>query len=116
MSDTDVCSLAEKDCVPCRGGVPPMEREEIDTYLPQLHPDWSLNAAGHLERQFQTEDFAQALALANVLGAIAEAQWHHPDLTVRWGGVGVEIWTHKIDGLVESDFVLAAHFDQAVEP
>ncbi|MBM65317.1 MAG: 4a-hydroxytetrahydrobiopterin dehydratase [Myxococcales bacterium] len=115
MADGEACALAEKDCVPCRGGVPPMGAEEIAEYLPQLDPSWSINEAGHLERQFETEDFAQALALANALGAIAEAQWHHPDLTVRWGSVGVEIWTHKINGLTESDFVLAARFDRAAE-
>ena len=105
MSDTDVCLGRKRLCsLPRRCAAVGAGRNR---YLSAAtDPDWSLNAAGHLERQFKTEDFAQALALANA-GAIAEAQWHHPDLTVRWGGVGVEIWT-KIDGLVESD-CLAAH-------
>ena len=115
MGDGLSCSLADKDCVPCRGGVPPMAVAEAQRYLKELDPDWSLNREGHLERSFETEDFAQALALANALGAIAEAQWHHPDLTVSWGCVRVEIWTHKISGLTESDFVLAAHFDRQVQ-
>ena len=68
----------------------------------------------HLEAEFLFSDFAEALAAVNRLGAIAEAEWHHPDLLVAWGKVGVKLWTHKIDGLAEADFVLAAKFDRAM--
>lgn len=105
--------LADKACVPCRGGVPPMERVEAERLLTQLDEGWVLNEAGHLERTFEFDDFAGALEFANRIGAIAEAEKHHPDLYVSWGRCRVEIWTHKIGGLTESDFYLAAKADRA---
>jgi 4a-hydroxytetrahydrobiopterin dehydratase len=105
--------LADKACVPCRGGVPPMERSEAERLLAQLDEGWRFNDAGHLERAFEFDDFADALAFANRVGEIAEAEKHHPDLHVSWGRCAVEIWTHKIAGLTESDFYLAAKTDRA---
>lgn len=110
---TDSCELADRDCVPCRGGVPPMERDEAEKMLTQLSDNWSLNAAGHLERTYPFSDFMGALNFANAIGAIAEEQGHHPDLYVAWGRCGIEIWTHKINGLAEADFILAAKADRA---
>jgi 4a-hydroxytetrahydrobiopterin dehydratase len=106
-------ALADNQCVPCRGGVPPLPRERIDALLKELEPGWNLSPAGHLLRSFEFRDFAGALAFANRVGAIAEREGHHPDLHVAWGRCGVEIWTHKIDGLTESDFFLAAKADRA---
>jgi 4a-hydroxytetrahydrobiopterin dehydratase len=106
-------SLADQRCVPCRGGVPPLPQGRADELLKQLEPGWALNGAGHLERRYEFKDFAAAMAFANRVGDIAEEQGHHPDLHVSWGRVGVEIWTHKIDGLTESDFFLAAKADRA---
>jgi 4a-hydroxytetrahydrobiopterin dehydratase len=108
-------SLAEKKCVPCRGGVPPMEWSKAQELLYQLQPGWHVTAQGHLERLYNFPDFAQALAFANKVGAIAEEEGHHPDLYIAWGKCKVEIWTHKIDGLTESDFYLAAKADRARE-
>jgi 4a-hydroxytetrahydrobiopterin dehydratase len=93
--------------------VPPLTKARIDELLPQLETGWSLNSAGHLVRDYEFGDFAAAMAFANRVGDIAEEQGHHPDLHVSWGRVGVEIWTHKIDGLTESDFFLAAKTDRA---
>jgi 4a-hydroxytetrahydrobiopterin dehydratase len=106
-------ALADNQCVPCRGGVPPLPRPKIDELLAQLEAGWTLNDAGHLLRVYEFPDFATAMAFAVDVGDIAESQGHHPDLHVRWGGVGVEIWTHKISGLTESDFFLAAKVDRA---
>jgi len=105
--------LADQQCIPCRGGVPPLPRERIDALLAQLEAGWTLTSAGHLSRSYEFRDFAQAMAFANRVGDIAEQQGHHPDLYVAWGKCGVEIWTHKIDGLTESDFFLAAKADRA---
>ncbi|MGD8495771.1 MAG: 4a-hydroxytetrahydrobiopterin dehydratase [Gemmatimonadales bacterium] len=105
--------LAEQTCVPCRGGVPPMEADEAERLLAELDDDWTVVETHHLEREFEFPDFAAALAFTNAIGEIAEEQGHHPDIHLSWGRVGVEIWTHKIDGLTESDFVLAAKFDRA---
>jgi 4a-hydroxytetrahydrobiopterin dehydratase len=109
-------SLAEKSCVPCRGGVPPMEPNKVDEMLGQLDPGWrGTHDRTRLERTFSFKGFAPALAFANKVGDIAEAEGHHPDLHVRWGGCTVEIWTHKINGLTESDFILAAKADRAYQ-
>ena len=107
--------LAEQTCVPCRGGVPPMEAAEADRLLARLDDGWQVVETHHLERAYEFPDFARALAFVNAIGAIAEEQGHHPDVHLSWGRVAVEIWTHKIDGLTESDFVLAAKFDRAYE-
>jgi len=108
-------SLADLKCVPCRGGTPPMGRKKAEELLRQLSPGWQLNADGHLERSFPFKDFVQALAFANQVGAVAEVEGHHPDLHVAWGKCRVEIWTHKIQGLTESDFYLAAKADRAYD-
>jgi 4a-hydroxytetrahydrobiopterin dehydratase len=105
-------SLADQHCIPCRGGVPPLPRERIDELLQELEPGWTLNDDGHLLRSFEFPDFARALAFANRVGEVAEAEQHHPDLHVAWGRCEVEIWTHKISGLTDSDFYLAAKVDR----
>jgi 4a-hydroxytetrahydrobiopterin dehydratase len=102
--------LAERSCVPCRGGVPPLGVDEITPLLAQLD-GWKVVDNHHLEKCYKLEDFAQALELVNRIGAIAEEQGHHPDLVLAWGRVEVKIWTHKINGLTESDFILAAKCD-----
>ena len=105
-------SLADKQCVPCRGGVPPLEPAKVQELLRQLDQGWALNADGHIERLYEFKDFAEALAFVNAVGAIAETEGHHPDLYLAWGRCKVEIWTHKIHGLTESDFYLAAKADR----
>jgi len=106
--------LAKKQCVPCRGGVPPFGAKEISALLLQLEA-WTVENEHHLTKTFKFPDFVSALAFVNRVGALAEQQAHHPDIYLAWGKVGVEIWTHKINGLTESDFVLAAKID-ALEP
>ena len=103
-------NLADKTCVPCKGGVPPMKGDEIAAMLSQLR-GWGVEKEHHLLRTFTFPDFVTALAFVNKVGALAEAQGHHPDIYLAWGMVRVEIWTHKINGLTESDFVLAAKID-----
>jgi 4a-hydroxytetrahydrobiopterin dehydratase len=103
--------LAEKHCVPCRGGVPALKGGDLESLRNQLGSDWRVVKEHHLERSFKFPDFAKALAFANCVGGIAEKEGHHPDLLVRWGEVVMTVWTHKIDGLTESDFVLAAKAD-----
>ena len=103
-------SLAEKHCVPCRGGVPPLHGEELEKMKAQL-PDWQVVDGHHLTRSYTFPDFKTALDFVNRAGAIAEEEGHHPDLYLAWGKVDVKTWTHKIDGLTESDFILAAKLD-----
>lgn len=104
--------LAEKECEPCHGGVPPLEGEEITSLLDELPAGWSAVDEHHLEKTFEFEDFVSALAFVNRVGELAEDQGHHPDLHLSWGEVGVKIWTHAIDGLSENDFVLAARIER----
>jgi len=103
--------LANKHCVPCRGGVPPLAGAALDDLKAQL-AGWEVVREHHLEKTYTFPDFQKALVFVNRAGAIAEQEGHHPDLHLSWGKVGVEIWTHKIDGLTESDFILAAKIDQ----
>ena len=105
--------LAKQQCVPCKGGVPPLAHEAIVSLLDRLGGGWQAAADHHLEKDYTFNDFAEALAFTNLVGAIAEEQGHHPDIYLAWGRVGLKIWTHKIDGLTESDFVFAAKADEA---
>jgi len=108
--------LARKTCTPCKGGVPPLSDSEIEKLLEELD-GWSVlekNESHHLVKELTFPDFIQALAAVNRIGSLAEEQGHHPDLHLAWGRVRVEIWTHKINGLTESDFILAAKIDEVV--
>jgi 4a-hydroxytetrahydrobiopterin dehydratase len=104
-------ALADKKCVPCRGGVPPLKGGELE----KLHrdvPKWKVEKEHHIHREYGFPDFKQALDFVNRVGAVAEEQGHHPDIFLAWGKVGVTLWTHKIDGLTESDFIMAAKIDR----
>jgi 4a-hydroxytetrahydrobiopterin dehydratase len=92
-----------------------MERSRAEELLRELDDGWRLNAEGHLERAYSFENFAKAMAFANRVADVAETEGHHPDLHIAWGMCKVEIWTHKIRGLTESDFYLAAKADRALE-
>ncbi|HUA61178.1 MAG TPA: 4a-hydroxytetrahydrobiopterin dehydratase [Verrucomicrobiae bacterium] len=105
-------SLAEKHCAPCRGGVPALEGDELEKMLTQIS-GWQVVNQHHLTKSFSFPDFRTALEFVNRVGGIAEAEGHHPDLFLAWGKVDVKIWTHKVDGLTESDFILADKIDQA---
>lgn len=104
--------LTQKSCVPCRGGVPPLKGEELARLQAEL-PEWQVVDEHHLRRTFSFPDFASALGFVNRAGAIAEQEGHHPDLGLSWGKVDVTTYTHKIDGLTESDFILAAKIEEA---
>jgi 4a-hydroxytetrahydrobiopterin dehydratase len=107
--------LAGKTCVPCRGGVPPMERSEAERYL-QEAPGWALMDQGkRIERKFTFKNFEQALAFVNRVGGLAEDEGHHPDITFGWGHATVSLHTHKIKGLHENDFIMAAKINRLVE-
>ena len=103
--------LAERQCVPCRGGVPSLTAEEIKPLAEQI-PDWEVVNQHHLQRSYEFSNFREALEFVNRIGALAEAQGHHPDICFGWGNAEISIWTHKINGLTESDFILAAKIDK----
>src|SRR5437899_3577218 len=103
--------LADKKCVPCRGGVPPIKGRELQGLL-KVVPKWTVVNEHHLTRAFEFPDFKQALDFVNRVGALAEEQGHHPDILLTWGKAEITLWTHKIDGLTESDFIMAAKIDR----
>ena len=102
--------LASKTCVPCRGGVPLLAGKELEALAKQV-PGWKVTRGHHIVREFTFPDFRQALAFVNKVGEMAEQQGHHPDILLSWGKAEITTWTHKIDGLTESDFILAAKID-----
>ncbi len=103
--------LAKKDCVPCKGGVPPLAGDALRQLSNQLDEGWQVINGHHIEKLYSFKNFREALDFTNQVGELAEEQNHHPDLHLAWGKVRVTIWTHKIDGLTESDFVFAARTD-----
>jgi 4a-hydroxytetrahydrobiopterin dehydratase len=102
--------LADRQCVPCRGGVPPLAGDEI-TKLQSRLDGWEVVDEHHLRKEHKFKDFKEAQAFVNRAGDVAEQQGHHPDICYGWGHAEITIWTHKIDGLTESDFILAAKID-----
>jgi 4a-hydroxytetrahydrobiopterin dehydratase len=107
--------LAKKECVPCRGGIPPLKGKALQELLAAVGNGWQLVGEHHLEKEYKFGDFRQALDFTNQVGEMAELQGHHPDIYLAWGKVKVTIWTHKIDGLTESDFIFAAKTDQLLQ-
>jgi 4a-hydroxytetrahydrobiopterin dehydratase len=103
--------LASQTCVPCRGGTPPLKGEELDDLWRQI-PGWEVVEEHHLRRRFRFKNFREALDFVNRVGELAEEQGHHPDVGFGWGYAEVTVYTHKIDGLTESDFILAAKISE----
>lgn len=106
------CDLTKKSCVPCKGGVPPLKGETLATLFNQLKKGWQVVDEHHLEKTYLFRDFKEALAFTNKVGELAEREGHHPDIYLAYGKVKISLWTHKIDGLSESDFILAAKCDE----
>jgi 4a-hydroxytetrahydrobiopterin dehydratase len=105
-----VSALADQSCVPCRGGVAPLDANAIEPLLAQLE-GWHVVDGRKLSKSYRFANFATALAFVNRVGAVAEEQGHHPDIYLAWGKVTIDVWTHKINGLTESDFIFAAKCD-----
>ena len=107
-----IMTLADRSCVPCRGGVAPLAAEEAETLRAQT-PLWRLAEGGRrIERRFRTRSFADAFAFVGAVAALAEAEGHHPDIRFGWGYADLSLCTHVIDGLHANDFVLAAKIDR----
>ena len=107
----EVGDLIHRNCVPCRGGVPPLEGEAVRRLLREVDA-WEAVQEHHLVKTFRFKNFKTALDFVNEVGELSEREWHHPDLALAWGRVDVTIYTHKIDGLSDNDFILAAKIDR----
>ncbi len=103
--------LVQKKCMPCVVGAKCLQGEELKSYMKLVNGDWILDKEHHIEKQYAFRNFRQALAFVNAIGRIAEEEGHHPDLHLSWGQVKVFLWTHKIGGLCENDFIMAAKID-----
>jgi len=108
--------LAERECIPCQGGVPPLKGKDLARLVTELDGGWQVVGDHQLEKEYRFKDFRSALDFTNKVGDLAELQGHHPDIYLAWGKVKLTIWTHKVNGLTESDFVLAAKADRLVAP
>mgnify|MGYP001174324666 FL=1 len=108
----EMSELNQKKCIPCQGGVPPMNKDEIAELIPKIDAGWQVIDDHHLRKAWAFPDFSKALEFVNSAGQICEEEGHHADFELGWGRVIVKIYTHKINGLVESDFILAAKIDQ----
>ncbi len=106
--------LSEKNCVPCKGGIPAFDSDQIANYLKEVK-GWAVVENHHLTKTYSFPDFKTGLAFVNRVGELAEQQDHHPDISLSWGKVRIDIWTHKINGLSENDFILAAKCDELVK-
>ncbi len=106
--------LAAKQCVPCKGGVPPLEGEKLQSLASQLGQGWRVENAHHLEKEYRFKNFREAFEFTKRVAEMAEEQNHHPDIYLAWGKVRLTVWTHKIDGLTESDFIFAAKADKCI--
>jgi 4a-hydroxytetrahydrobiopterin dehydratase len=105
-------ALAEKECVPCKGGAQPLKGQELARLAGELGSGWRVVDEHHLEKEYKFRDFKTALGFTNKVGELAEAVQHHPDICLAWGKVKLTLWTHKINGLSESDFVFAAKAEE----
>lgn len=104
--------LANKKCIPCKGDVPPLKGHDLTLFLDKLANGWRSIEEHHLEKKYDFPNFRQALDFTVRVGELAEQQGHHPDIHLAWGKVILTVWTHKIDGLTESDFIFAAKADR----
>lgn len=109
-------SLAALDCKPVKKGAPALRGDALEGFAAKLGRSWQVVDGHHLTKQFDFKDFRQALEFTNRIGALAEAQDHHPDIALSWGKVGVTLWTHAVGGLSENDFILAAKVDGLPRP
>lgn len=105
------CLLQDRACVPCRGGVPSLHGAALQELSEQLGTDWDVVDDHHLTKTIRFKNFRQALHFTNAVGELAEAEGHHPEITLAWGRVTLRVWTHSANGLTESDFILAAKID-----
>ena len=114
MKDPESCDLSAKSCVPCRGGVPALKGKDLHPLHSQLRGGWKIIQEHHLSKTYEFSNFIDGLKFVDRVGAVAEQEGHHPDIYLTWGKVRVDIYTHKVDGLTESDFILAAKADKAL--
>jgi 4a-hydroxytetrahydrobiopterin dehydratase len=112
MAENESCSLADRNCIPCKGGIPPLKGEALRQYQNELAGGWEVIDEQRLEKTYKFKNFRQALDFTIRVGELAESVNHHPDIFLAWGLVKLTIWTHKIAGLSESDFIFSAKADR----
>ncbi len=114
MNRSDSGSLTEKKCVPCRGGISPLTGAPLKELNDQIL-DWKVIEEHHILKSFKFKNFRMALEFVYKVGNLAEIEWHHPDINLSWGKVDIKLYTHKIDGLSQNDFIMAAKIDELLK-
>lgn len=109
-------ALSQKNCSDCKTATHCLTSDEVKNLMKKVDKDWKVVSDRHIEREFRFPDFAKALAFTNKVGALAEIEGHHPDIQLSWGKVVVQLWTHKVNGLTNSDFILAEKIDHINHP
>ena len=104
--------LTQKKCIPCEGGMPPLNEGEIEKLLKHVN-GWDVED-GRLTKQFNFKDFREAMGFVNKIAEVAESEGHHPDIMIHYSQVNIELWTHAINGLSENDFIIAAKIDELI--
>ena len=104
--------LVQKQCIPCRGGIPPLKGDALQALFDQLEKSWEMLDEHHLQKDYAFDSYREAVRFTNLIADLAESEGHHPELLLSFRNVRVSIWTHKIDGMVENDFIFAAKSDQ----
>ncbi len=104
-------NFANKKCIPCHGGMLPLKREQLEPLLKQLSKGWLVIENHHLEKDYKLSSFREVLKLVNMIGELAEKEGHHPDIFLSYDKLKIKLWTHKINGISESDIILAAKID-----
>jgi len=104
--------LADEPVEPAGDDAEPLTEDEYADHFGELGDAWEVVDGHHLEASYEFPDFESALAFTNDVGELAEREWHHPDISLSWGEVGVELWSHEVGGLTRADFVMAAKMDR----
>lgn len=105
-------SLTQKKCTPCEGGIPPLKGDQLKPFLEQLNPEWNVVDEKKITRTYSFKTFVKAIEFVTSVADLAESEGHHPDFIVHYNKVTIELWTHKIDGLFDNDFIMAAKIDE----
>ena len=105
-------TTAQRHCTPCERGAKPLQSEALEKYVDQLGEDWAVVDGKRLQKEFHFNDFKETWAFVDLVAELAEEENHHPNIEFTWGRATITLWTHKIDGLHENDFIMAARIDE----
>ncbi len=104
--------LSKKKCIPCEGGIPPLDNARVEEYQKHIQSEWRVTSDSKISREYSFKDYMNTIGFVNRVADLAEEEGHHPVMHVYYSKVVIELWTHAIGGLSENDFILAAKIDK----